>query len=220
MMATTMRQGPRLYVEGSVDKFAIIGLLAQHGIELDKRKGPVFLEEAGSDREVFEIMRIAAVLSPMDPVGFVVDIDTEVENRWNAVKDHLQDLELNFPSSAPAEGFCQVSPVTRAKVGVWLMPDNRMNKGAIENLIEELLPESKELYKYATECTLNAKETHQAQILDKYTRRAQLFCWLSWQKKPGQSFGTALASGYLQHDTPTVQKFVAWFKKLYNLPTT
>lgn len=217
-MATSMRQGPRLYVEGSVDKFTIIELLARHGIELDKKRGPVYVEDAGNDLEVFKIMRTAVVSSPYSPVGFVVDIDTEVEDRWKAVQGHTRDLDLALPDSAPAEGFCQVSPKTRANVGVWLMPDNRTAKGNLESLIEELLPEDKKLYDFACESTLQAREKHDASLPYKYVPRAQLYCWLSWQKKPGQSFGTALASGYLQHDTPTALKFVAWFRRLYNLP--
>jgi hypothetical protein len=208
---------PALYVEGEADLHTIRHLLARHGIALDKHLGPVVIKPAGSDRKVLDSMRTAVRASANRPVGFVVDADVPVAHRWQSVCEHLKDLGLVLPSGAPGDGFIGPSAVNKARVGVWIMPDNTTDEGNLEDLVKTLVPRNDALIGHARESTEGAV-ARGAGFRPQDRAKAELHCWLAWQKEPGLSFGTALKVHYFRHDSAVALRFVAWFKRLYALP--
>ena len=80
---------PVLYVEGTTDLHTIVHLIARHGIQVDRDLGPVILKQAKNDRGVLSAMRIAARASTQVPVGFIIDADRLVAERWQSVGPRL-----------------------------------------------------------------------------------------------------------------------------------
>ena len=207
---------PTLYVEGISDQHTIIQLLARHGVALDKDTGPVVIKAAKGDRGVLSSMRTATRASVLRPVGFVIDADDSVINRWQAVCEHLKEIGLALPSAAPRQGFIGDSIDTGSQIGVWIMPDNQTDEGRLENLVQTLVPPQDALLPLARESTEKARSVG-AVFLPQDTLKAQLHCWLAWQQEPGLSFGTALKTRFFRHDSRVALDFVRWFKALYLL---
>lgn len=206
---------PALYVEGKTDLHTIRQLMARHDIELNEMTGPVLIKESGNDDGVLSSMQTAAKASTNQPVGFVIDADVSIADRWNAVRARLGQLGLIFPETPPEDGFIGKSE-TRARVGVWIMPDNRMDEGRLEDLVKTLVPSDDVLFSLARKATGDAKQKG-ARFREKDVKKAELHCWLAWQKTPGVPFGVALKSHFLKHDSNVANAFVEWFKKLFNL---
>lgn len=149
-------------------------------------------------------------------MGFVVDIDEALSNRWNAVSDRLKQLNVACPATMPANGFVGYATETKTQVGVWLMPDCRKQSGKLEDLLHTLVPEGDTLVKYAEKVTDEAR-SHGARYAAKDRIKGVIHSWLAWQEKPGESFGHAIRRKYFRHDSPIANEFVAWFKKTYNI---
>lgn len=149
-------------------------------------------------------------------MGFVVDADGTVAHRWQATCDRLKNVGLTLPASAPAAGFVGDSAQFRARVGVWIMPDNVTDAGRLEDLVRTLVPTGDPLIDHATAATDRAY-TLDARFPAQDRIKAELHCWLAWQKEPGRPFGTALKAQFLRHDSDVAMRFVAWFKALFGL---
>lgn len=207
---------PTLYVEGESDVHTIIHLVGRHGIKLDKEVGPVNIQKAKGDRGVLTTMRTATRASTLRPVGFVIDADKPVLQRWQSVCEHLKDLGLTLPGVAPKEGFIGESTETRSRVGVWIMPDNKTDEGRLEDLVQTLVPVDDRLIELAKSSTREAIKVD-GRFPAQDRMKAELHCWLAWQVEPGLSFGTALKTHFLRHDSDVAIAFVAWFRNLYGL---
>jgi hypothetical protein len=207
---------PALYVEGITDLHTIVHLLDRHGIALNKEVGPVLVKCAKNDDGVLAMMRTAARASTGRPVGFVIDADGAVIDRWRSVCAHLTGLTRDLPAAVPAEGFVQNSPANSASVGVWIMPDNRTDAGQLEHLVKTLIPEQDLLAAHSSEATMRAAALG-AQFGRQDFEKAVLHTWLAWQREPGLPFGTAIKSHFFRHDSPVAMQFVAWFRRLYSL---
>lgn len=207
---------PTLYVEGDADLHTVIHLLGRHGVVLDKDIGPVIVKKAKNDHGVLDSMRTATRASTLRPVGFVIDADTPVADRWKSICDHLKDVGLVLPTSPPPEGFVEESSETKSKVGVWIMPDNQTNAGRLEDLVKTLVPKDDKLFPLAKSSTGEAAKLG-AKIQAGKPEKAELHCWLAWQAEPGLPFGTALKAHFFAHQSDVANAFVAWFKRLYGL---
>ncbi|MFO1261765.1 MAG: DUF3226 domain-containing protein [Rhodoferax sp.] len=80
---------PALHVEGVSDMHTVIHLLGRHGVVLNAQTGPVVVKPTKGDAGLLNSMRTAAMASAGKPVGFVIDGDLPVAQRWQSVKDHL-----------------------------------------------------------------------------------------------------------------------------------
>jgi hypothetical protein len=207
---------PALYVEGDSDLHTIIHLLRRHGITLEKEIGPVIIKKAKNDRGVLNSMRTATRASTLRPVGFVIDADKSVSQRWQSVCEHLKDLGLTLPGVAPGKGFIGDSTETKSRVGVWIMPDNKTDEGRLENLVQTLVPDHDNLFALAKSSTSDAVKAG-SRFAAQDLAKAELHCWLAWQEEPGRPFGTALKARFFRHDSDVAKAFVDWFKLLYGL---
>jgi len=94
------------------------------------------------------------------------------------------------------------------------MPDNAMDEGRLEDLVQTLVPDGDILFDLARTATADARKKG-AQFPEQYIKKAELHCWLAWQEKPGAPFGVALKAKFLNHDSEVANKFVAWFRNLF-----
>lgn len=109
-------KSPVVYVEGSDDVHSLIHLLGRNGIDYDRKPRPQtfpkFDPRDGVDN-VLDMIELSIPLSTERPVGFIVDADTEVLDRWRAVRDRLAGVDVKAPDKPPSQGFIGTSHSTR-----------------------------------------------------------------------------------------------------------
>jgi len=208
-----------LHVEGPDDLHSIVHLLIRHGINYDSKPWPPAFPEfnpVGNVESVLAGIETAVELSTGRAIGFVLDADRPLLARWHAVRDRLRRVGVNVPDEPMAEGFIGHSSTFRSSVGVWLMPDNQQD-GKLETFLRTLIEQGNALIDHAEEATDAATQLG-AKFSDVDRIKAIIHTWLAWQEEPGLRYGTAIRAEYLRHDSPTAGEFVAWFKKLYEIP--
>lgn len=207
VQATT--SGPILFVEGPDDKHVILQLLRQHGVEFDVGRIKVVENLKG----LLDSFVVAAKTATGSAVGAVLDADSPLENRWNAVRNRLNHKQIGCPAKPVPEGFVTEAPQYKTRVGVWLMPDNQ-HDGKLETFLQELIGQNDLLIEHAEQATDQARALG-AQFSDPNRQKAVVHAWLAWQKEPGLRLGTAVGAKFFDPSKPTATAFVDWFRKLF-----
>lgn len=212
-----------LHVEGPNDVHVVHHLLLRHGIDCpirgDKRPQHEFadsvpeLTAAGDKDAVLATIETAVPVSNDRSVGFILDTDENPRVRWRAVCNRLEGFGLELPDEVPNEGFVADVEDFRARVGVWLMPDNQRS-GALEHFLQDLVPDNDPLLLLAESSTEQAK-TCGATFAEIHSRKAVLHAWLAWQEKPGLPYGRAIQARYFSIDSPAALAFVDWYRRLF-----
>ena len=108
-----------LHVEGKDDLYAIVNLLMRHGVDYENRRSELpELREIGSCEKVLVGMETAVKTSTGRAIGFVLDADSPIENRWNAVRVRLQRVDVVVPGTPLPVGFVAESAKYKSTVGV------------------------------------------------------------------------------------------------------
>ena len=102
-------------------------------------------------------METAVALSSGRSIGFVLDADSSLENRWAAVSSRLRRSGVDAPSEAPPGGFVGETSQYRARAGAWVMPDNRRD-GTLERFLEDLVRKNDKLLPHAKASTRGVKD--------------------------------------------------------------
>ena len=155
----------------------------------------------------------------LETLGIVVDADSDLAARWQAVRDKLMKSKYeNIPQVPPAKGWVYAPP-DLPRVGVWLMPNNQL-PGMLENFVAQLIPFDDVLHPKA-EAVLQEIEQ---ECLNCYTSvhrpKALIHTWLAWQKTPGMPMGQAITAKVLSYDSPLAFAFVQWLQRLFEFPLT
>ena len=211
----------RLHVEGTDDSHAIRHLLIRHGIDYDQRLWPVEfprIEEIGGKTDLLEGVETAVRVSNDRSIGFVLDANSSLQDCWTAVSSRLRRVGVDAPDAIPQEGFVGEAEAYRARVGVWLMPDNQRD-GTLEDFLRSLVEDDDPLFPYAEESVKHASELG-AGFPANDADKALLHTWLAWQEEPGLPYGTAMRARYFRDDSPAAQAFVTWFRTVFNIPQT
>jgi hypothetical protein len=207
-----------LHVEGKDDLHAISHLLIRHGIDYDHAPWPESfptIKPVGSKDELLAGIETAVALSSGRSIGFVLDADSSLESRWAAVSSRLRRSGVDAPPEVPPGGFVGETSQYRARVGAWVMPDNRRD-GTLERFLEDLVRENDRLLPHAKASTRGAKELD-ARFPDVLVAKAELHAWLAWQEDPGLPYGSAIRARYFSHDSQAAKSFVIWFCRLYGI---
>lgn len=210
---------PILYVEGANDCFSIINLMMADGISWVKGSEPVQIESKNSVSALLEAMSVAVktALKNRQTIGFVLDIDDNVEGRWASVMSRLENGGMVTSGVTPdRDGLILTSGDVR--IGVWLMPDNVSPKGRLEDFLATLIPHDDKHYdlskKYVSEAgRLSAPKTFRSIDADK----AELSAYLAVKDPPGITYGNAIKAQIFKAPSDAARRFVAWFRKLYGL---
>ena len=194
----------------------------RHGIDYDRKPWPTWfpsIETAGGKDELLDDVQRSVRASSGRRVGFVLDADFPLLDRWRAMSSRLRSVGVEAVEGIPREGFVGESGEYRTRVGVWLMPDNQQEgergEGTLERFLESLVKEADPLLPYAREATTLAKTAHGASYPDGDVKKAVLHAWLAWQREPGLPYGTAIKARYFRHDSPVAEQFVAWFRRVF-----
>ena len=214
-----MAERSQLWVEGTDDDHTIRHLLIRHGVEYDQKPWPAkvpSIEQAGDKEQLLRTVKLGISASSGRAVGFVLDADSSLRDCWQSILSRLREAGVDAPQDVPHEGFVGESRAYNTRVGVWLMPDNQQG-GALENFLSTLIEEENQLLCHAQASTIQAKNGHGANFRDVDKNKAVLHAWLAWQEVPGLPYGTAMKARYFRQDSPVAERFVAWFRHVFQL---
>ena len=163
---------------------------------------------------ILETLPVQVKGSELNRLGVIVDADTNLERRWQAITDILKKEGYTFPCAPSPDGTILDAPSSRRpKVGIWIMPDNQL-PGILEDFARLLVPDGDALLPYAQECVGNIPAGHR-RFPPQHRSKAEIHSWLAWQAEPGRPLGTAITARYLDADAAQARVFFAWFMQLY-----
>jgi len=193
----------RVLVEGSDDLHLIKNVAREHGVDIEKE-----IHSCEGIEPLLDEVLPVSLKGGYEAIAVVVDADTDLEARWNAVAHRLTAAGYEVPPLPPNDGL--ILSTRRPAVGVWLMPDNAL-PGSLEDFAKHLIPPDDALWPRATKAVddIPAAERRFAA-----TRKAEIHTYLAWQKDPGAPLGLAVTKKYFQTDSDLCRRFVAWLRQL------
>lgn len=211
--------GPRsdlLVVEGADDYHTFFSLFDRYKI-----LGKCRLEPGGGYERIRDSIDTRIDESGLERIGFVVDADDDLAERWNSLRDALRSAGYNAMPQAPDPAGTIIMQEGKVTVGLWIMPNNTL-PGALESFIQFLIPEGDPLWNHAVAsvATLPQKPDKAADNWENWVIKANIHTWLAWQKEPGKPIGQAITKRYLNPEANEAQKLIAWIRSLFRLDIT
>lgn len=201
-----------LLVEGKDDQHVIYAIRDIYEIP----KNTFTIEELGGIENVLKKTDSTLIDGSIDIcLGIVIDADEDLNARWQSVSSILERAGYkNLPASPDKNGtiFTQEYLPT---FGVWIMPDNQIEKGYLETFLTHLVPENDKCWEHAKNSVAALAEKPFVKEKVDHTTKAEIHTFLAWQEEPGKPFGQSITAKYLQADNPQCAKFVEWLKRLF-----
>jgi hypothetical protein len=210
-----------LLVEGKQDRLVIPELIEANGINWGTRNNPVvFIREYDGDQKLVDPDTISTELqaSGLSALGIIIDADDNPIGRWQSIRNASLKSIPNLPETLPEKGLIYPTP-TGVQFGIWIMPDNKM-RGMLETFLTYMIPtddiDGETLWQFAQVAAREAKAKG-AKFKDSHGEKANIYTWLAWQNPPGRQLHQAIMERILHPHHPNAQRFVTWFKTLYDL---
>ena len=154
--------------------------------------------------------------SGIESLGVVLDADTDLAGRWDALKHSLVHAGYTTVPAHPALGGTILDPPPNTllpRFGVWIMPDN-LTTGKLEDFLRFLVPSGNRLFQHV-EFSVHGIPEAERRFSKPDEIKAIIHTWLAWQAEPGKPFGTAISAKFLDPNVPRVDVLVAWLKRLF-----
>src|SRR6266567_1241216 len=152
-------------------------------------------------------------------IGIVVDADTNLAARWDALRGRLIDFGYTTIPTMPDDSGSIIIENELPVVGLWLMPDNRVS-GMLEDFIGLLVTPQDLLWPIAGD-TLQKVIERDCRFSLHHKSKALVHTWLAWQKEPGKPLGAAVtaatAAHHLDATAPQAQQLMTWLRLLFDL---
>lgn len=207
-----------LLVEGKVDLRVIPELIEANGVVWEINKIPVvYISPHNGYQKLVDPDVISTELqaSGLSVLGIMIDADDNFLARWQSIRNASIKSIPDLPALLPEEGLIHTLP-NGIKFGVWIMPDNKM-RGMLETFLTYMISTGDEaLWQFAQEVVQEAKSKG-AVYTDPHLDKANIYTWLAWQNPPGRQLHQAIKERILHPKHPNAQRFVTWFKNLYDL---
>ncbi|MDJ0902173.1 MAG: hypothetical protein QNJ55_25560 [Xenococcus sp. MO_188.B8] len=202
-----------LLVEGKND-FHVISALCQK-YDVPETFHIIKPEDAEGIEAVLEVIPDKLNQTNLMTLGIVVDADENVAARWQAVTNKLQRFGYqNIPQILPEDGWIDTQE-EKPKIGVWLMPNNKL-PGMLEDFVGYLIPLEDKL-KDKAEAILKQIEIENINAYSlTHSQKAFIHTWLAWQKTPGMPMGQAITAKALSNNSEIANIFITWLKRLFN----
>ena len=200
-----------LLVEGTDDEHVFKHLCGQRGVgQLDE------IKPQGSVEQLLENFPVRLKESEIEVLGVVLDADTDLAGRWDALRHRLGQAGYGGVPDQPKTGGTILDPPPNTllpRFGVWLMPDNQ-SKGILEDFLRFLVPAGSLLFNHVetSVASIPAGERRFSQLDQP---KAIIHTWLAWQKAPGKPLGIAITAKFLDANVAQVDVLVAWLKALF-----
>jgi hypothetical protein len=201
-----------LLVEGGDDEHVLKHICGNRGIpHLDE------IRSFGGVDALLESISVRLKASEdADIVGVVLDADTDLNSRWQSLRDRLTTVGyLNVPEHPLSDGTIIDPPNDKLlpRVGVWIMPDNQ-TEGILEDFLRFLVPPGSNLLTHVESSVDTIPEDERRfSLLAK--SKAIIHTWLAWQNEPGKPLGTAITAKFLDPNVAQVDKLVSWLTRLF-----
>jgi hypothetical protein len=207
-----------LLVEGKQDARVIPYLIEANGIAWEINKKPVvYIRDCEGNNNLVDSDIIVSELqaSGLSVLGIIIDADDDSSASWQSIRNASLMSIPDIPKVLPEEGLIHTTP-EGIKFGIWIMPDNKM-RGMLETFLTYMIPTGNEdLWNFAQEVAQEAKSKG-ATFKNVHKDKANIYTWLAWQEPPGRQLHNAIMERILNPTHPNAQKFVTWFKTLYDL---
>jgi len=200
-----------LLVEGIDDEHVLKHLCGTRGVQkLDE------IKQQGSVDQLLENFPVRLKESDVEVLGVVIDADTDLAARWQALHDRLAKAGYqNIPANPSPDGTVLTPPANTLlpRFGVWLMPDNQ-SRGILEDFLRFLVPPGSQLFEHVKSSVASIPESER-RFRQLAEPKAIIHTWLAWQEEPGKPLGTAITAKFLDPRVAQVDVLVAWLKRLY-----
>lgn len=169
----------------------------------------------GVDR-LIESIGVRLKESDVSAVGVLVDADTDLDARWQAVTARLaQAGYADLPQQPPPDGLVVRPPASTVlpRVGVWVMPNNRL-PGILEDFLRFLVPQKDQLF----ECVKSALDGLDGRLVRfpiEKKPKALIHSWLAYQAEPGKPLGQAISARYLDSNVAEASDFCGWLRRMF-----
>ena len=198
----------RLLVEGRDDQAVLRTLMQRHQFG----PCPQLRQLDGVDR-LLEALPVALKSSDLERLGVIVDADTSLNARWQAVRSALLTSGYAQVPTSPDPSGTVLLQEGLPVVGIWLMPDNRV-PGMLEDFIRFMVPIEDDMWDIA-ETAVSAIPSAKRRFPTARRAKAVAHTWLAWQEEPGRPFGTAITAHYLDAEAPIVQALLRWLHRVF-----
>jgi len=197
-----------LLVEGNDDKHAVLALVKYHRLpdksfEIDAKDGITVL---------LEDLPVQFKQGGLEVLGIMVDADTDLQARWQSLRDTLNKAGYELPTH-PTAGGTILCPEDKPRVGIWIMPDNQL-PGMLEDFAARLVNPGDTLWARA-ESAVDSIPADERRFSAVRTAKAKLHTFLAWQAEPGKPIGLAMTTKYLNPDAPQAAEFIQWLRALF-----
>lgn len=207
-----------LLVEGAKDRRVIPELAESCGVAWSKPH-PVDIKDLDGIENLLKPGYIETELKVPKRValGVLIDGDTDPTARWRRVRDRFRAVAPAVPDDLP-EGGLVVGQPSGPRLGAWVMPDNRL-EGTLETFLAHLVPDhaTSPLWAYAEGESIDRARQHGATWKDVQRSKAAMHSWLAWHDEPGRQLHEALKHRLLKPGSPIVDRFMAWFRALFEV---
>ena len=138
-------------------------------------------------------------------VGILADADDIPTGRWDSINHQLGQAGITVADSSLPQGLIvEQTP----RVGVWLMPDNKL-PGELEDFVIELIPNGDTVWP-RSQSYIDGIPDGDRLFTEGKMQRAQLYAWLATREEPRR-----MGAADLDINGPLCQKFVDWLKQLF-----
>jgi len=199
-----------LLVEGDDDAQVLYHLLMRHKIHEQ-----VAIKKKGGIENLLGTLRTELKGSGEIRLGIIIDADTDIAARWQALRDRLVTSGYKAVPEVPLPNGTIINEDGQPVVGVWLMPDNKV-PGILEDFVSFLVPQDDKLWPLAEDVVQRVIRV-ECRFPQNQTIKANLHTWLAWQEEPGKPMGQAITKRYLKSEAAHAQKLMGWIRQLFNL---
>jgi hypothetical protein len=144
--------------------------------------------------------------SGLSTIGIIIDADIDIKGRWGSLSSLLSSAGFTVPPVLPEEGVIVNNGI---RVGIWIMPNNRLN-GMLEDFISFLIPKDDPLLKVANNTLDSIEQLRLNKYAEIHRSKALMHSWLAWQEDPGTPMGLAITKRYLTTDYEICQRLINW----------
>ena len=145
-------------------------------------------------------------------VGVLVDADADVGKCWEEITSAFQGINIDFPPSPKADGTIIAEDSTLPKIGIWLMPDNKL-AGELEDFVLAMIPVGDSVWPSSQHYVDNIPISDRIFPADR-ADKAELYAWLAARKEPSR-MGAAVGAGDLDVNGYPCKEFLNWLIQLF-----
>ncbi len=200
-----------LMVEGKDDEHVVMHICGTRSLgKIDS------IKQYGGKDPLLDAIGARLKQSDLHALGILMDADQDVSARWDAISSRLRSAGYtNTPVQPDLSGTVLESPpgLFLPRVGVWLMPDNKLT-GIMEDFLAFLVAPGDPLLNHVEKSMQEIP--HGICRFDNLNKaKAKIHTWLAWQSEPGKPLGQAISSKYLDAGLPSADVFSNWLRRMF-----